>query len=294
MIHNIFNGIRSSVEDCRDERRASRRDAYNIGMALWQEVRSSYESLASEMSDKHSEFRLMANSLANELLQCGIDYFKVHMDGPANPMKETMELFRLSGQIAIDPQIKQRVDDNVQGVQDWLINKELMADQNTIYDFEKIQLQTAFSFMTCDGNIDPMEVSLIKRMANEMGMFGNVDIDTELDYLVQVINEIGSEYLKDYFKVIKNANLKPAQEIELVDIAFKTLNADQRLDYNEIRFFRIFRTLLHVSDEELERSLPSLPDEFLETDIFTNSYIKSLFDDYFENVEMPTFEKIGD
>ena len=294
MLQNVIKGIQASVEETRLKRRSNRNDAYKIGKDLLSEVKSSFESLATELNDKHSEFRRMANSLASELLQCGIDYFKAHMTGSENPMNGTMELFRSAGQIAIDPQIKQRVDDNVQGIQDWMINRELSDDQNTIYDFERIQLQTAFSFMTCDGNIDPLEVSLIKRMSNEMGLFGNVDIDTELDYLVEIINNVGSGYLKDYFKVIKNANLSVEQEIQLVDIAYKTLNADQRLDYNEIRFFRIFRTLLNVTDEQLENSLPSLPHEFLETDIFTNSYLKSLFDDYFQNVEIPTFEKIGE
>ena len=294
MVQNIIKGIEGNVQETRLKRRSNRQDAYKIGKELLTDVKNSFESLAADLSDKHSEFRRMANNLANELLQCGIDYFKAHMDGAENPMHGTMELFRSAGQIAIDPQIKQRVDDNVQGIQDWMINKELMADQNTIYDFQRIQLQTAFSFMTCDGNIDPLEVSLIRKMSDEMGLFGEVDIDTELDYLVEVINNVGSGYLKDYFKAIKNAHLTVEQEIQLVDIAFKTLSADQRLDYNEIRFFRIFRTLLKATDEQLERSLPSLPNEFLETDIFTNSYLKSLFDDYFENVEMPTFEKIGE
>lgn len=293
MIHKLINNIENHIETCKQKRRANRRDSLLFGQRLVKETKADFESLASQLSDKHSDFKRVANSLATEILQCGIDYFKANMESNENPRAGAMELLRSAGQIALSPQIRERVDDNVQGIEDWSMRQALKDEQNVIYDFNKIKLQTAFSFMTCDGDIDKSEVELIRTMANDKGIFGEIDINTELDFLVEIINQKGKGYLKDYFKVIKNFELRDEQEIQLAQIAVNTLLADAVIDYNELRFFRIFRSLLSVSDQELMIKVPNIPDEFLESDIFTNSYLKGLFDDYFDHVKIPTFEKIG-
>ncbi|MFY0627765.1 MAG: TerB family tellurite resistance protein [Reichenbachiella sp.] len=293
MLQKAIKNINARVEETTDMRRSNRSKAFIYGRHLINQTKEDFESLSSQLSDKHSDFKKTANNLAKEIMQCGIDFFKAHMEDVDSPRDQALELLKKAGQIATETYILQRVDDNIQGIEDWYLNKTTIDDQDNIYDFNKIRMQTAFSFMTCDGDIDGKEVELIRKMDSEQKLFGDIDVDTELDFLVEVINQKGKGYLKDYFKVIKNAKLSIANEIELVEIAMNTLIADGRLDYNEMKFFRIFRTLLQVSDEEMLMKVPSLPEEFLESDIFTNSYMDSLFD-YFESVEIPKFDKISD
>ncbi len=293
MIQKLIQNINARIEETRQKRRLKRKDANLYGKELINQTRDDFESLTSRLNDKHSDYKKTANNLAKEILQCGIDYFKAHMDGPENPRGNALELLKTAGQIAIDAHLLERVDDNIQGIEDWYLNKSIKDDQHKIYDFNKIRLQTAFSFMTCDGDIDQKEVASIRKMSDERKLFGDIDLDTELDFLVEIINQKGKGFLKDFFKVIKNAKLTVDKEIQLVDIAVNTLIADGRLDYNEMKFFRIFRTLLQATDEEMLMKVPALPDEFLESDIFTNNYMETLFDDYFENMELPQFDKIG-
>lgn len=293
MIQRAIKNISTKVEETKQKRRMNRQEADKYGKALVRDTKVDFESLATELSDKHSDFKNTANALAKEILQCGIDYFKSNMEGPANPRGGALELLKTSGQIANDNLILQRVDDNIQGIEDWYMNQSIKEDQNKIYDFDKIRLQTAFSFMTCDGDIDEKEVQMIREMSEDRKIFGAIDVDSELDFLVEIINQKGKGYLKDYFKMIKNAKLTVEKEIQLVEIGVTTLIADGKLDYNEMKFFRIFRTLLNATDDELLTNVPQLPDEFLEGDIFTNTYLDTLFDDYFSNVELPIFDKIG-
>ncbi|RJE72148.1 hypothetical protein BGP76_08290 [Reichenbachiella sp. MSK19-1] len=169
----------------------------------------------------------------------------------------------------------------------------MRTSQSRIYNFPSIAFKTAFSFMTCDGHIDANEIALIRKIARESELFGNINVDEELEFLIEVINSMGMGFLKDYFKVLKNATLTQDQELVLIKVAMDTLNADAKVDYNEVKFFRIFRTMLTVSDEQIKEKVQSISDEFLETDIFSKAYLDQLFDDYFEHASIPVFSKMS-
>ena len=48
-------------------------------------------------------------------------------------------------------------------------------------EMNELLLRTAFACMSCDGNIAPEEVELIKQMAINNHLFGDIDIDKELN-----------------------------------------------------------------------------------------------------------------
>jgi uncharacterized tellurite resistance protein B-like protein len=294
MAEKLVNEIEAKVVATKNNRRADRIDAYDLGMKLLFQTKEDYERLKKLLGKEDDWFKAVSNSLASELLQCGIDYFKAMKDNSDFSESNSLELLNSAKEVAASIEVKKRIDDNIEGIHDWVKNQVLRDNQNKIYDFNKILLKTAFSFMTCDGKIDANEVALIRKLSEKDNWFGDVDIDTELDFLIEVINTMGMGFLKDYFKVLKNADLSQGQELQLVDMAIKTLYADGRVDYNEIKFFRIFRSILSVSDDQIREKCSDVSEEFLETDIFSHNYLGRLFDDYFEKIEIPVFEKIAD
>ncbi|MEO9805709.1 MAG: hypothetical protein ABJF04_20795 [Reichenbachiella sp.] len=294
MAENLTRSIESKVEHTKSERRKNRLNAYELGTELLFKTKKELDSLQGMIGAQDPRYQSVCNLLATEVLQCGIDYFKAIKDNSDFSEANSLEILNSAKEISADAQIQKRIEDNVEGIRDWVSNQALRDSQNNIYDFNKILLKTAFSFMTCDGHIAPNEVALIRKMAEEDKAFGDIDIDTELDFLIEVINTMGMGFLKDYLKVLKNAGLKQEQELKLIDMAVKTLYADGKVDYNEVKFFRIFRSLLSVSDKQIETQNPHLPDQFLESDIFSHAYLGQLFDDYFEKVEIPTFEKVSE
>jgi hypothetical protein len=60
--------------------------------------------------------------------------------------------------------------------------------------FNKLLLKTAFSCMACDGDIDKREVVLIKTMHQEKKIFGEIDINQELENLLLEINRDGHNF----------------------------------------------------------------------------------------------------
>ncbi|MFY0627775.1 MAG: TerB family tellurite resistance protein [Reichenbachiella sp.] len=292
MADKVIHQIESDIDSTKKKRNENKLDAYELGMELLFNTKKSLEYLESTLGINDARYMLVSDNLAQEALQCGIDYFKAMKDNSRFSESNALEILNTAKIISNNVQTISRIEDNIEGIHDWVKAQIQHDSHNKIYDFNIILLKTAFSFMTCDGDIDPNEVALIKKMAKEEAVFGQIDIDEELDNFIRGINSMGISYLKNYISIVKNTEFTPDQELSLVDMAVNTLYADGRVDYNEIRFFRIFRSLLGVSDALIKKKCPQLTDEFFESDIFSHSFLKQLFDDYFDKIEMPLFDNL--
>jgi len=125
--------------------------------------------------------------------------------------------------------------------------------------FDEILLRTAFSFMTCDGHIDKKEITSIMKMAQSKYLFGKIDIETELENMLERIN-------------------------------LRLIYADLEIKESELRFLRVLRTMLNISDELIFSKFPILSKDFVCENEFTEEYIKELYQNYFKHQVMPTFD----
>lgn len=156
----------------------------------------------------------------------------------------------------------------------------------------KLLLKTAFACMACDGDIDKREVRLIRDLHNKHKTFGEVDIDQELDKLTNTINEQGQQFLKDYFTELTSVELSEANELRLIEVAIQTIKADEKVEYSEVKFFKVIRLKLKIKDEPILEKHPDL-EEYLEQDIISASYMAKLQDDIFSTQDLPKFELIS-
>ena len=153
----------------------------------------------------------------------------------------------------------------------------------------KLLLRTAFACMSCDGDIASEEVELIKRLDREKRLFGDVDIDKELDELVKEINLKGKGFLKQYLISLAEESLTEEQELQVADVAVQTIRIDNRIEYSEIKFFKVLRSNLKiVSDETLLDKIDGIDENYLAQDIQAD-YLQ-MYDDYFSTIELPKFE----
>ena len=153
----------------------------------------------------------------------------------------------------------------------------------------ELLLRTAFTCMSCDGDIASEEVDLIKQMSKEKQLFGEIDIDKELDELVKEINLKGKGFLKQYLVNLAEESLTEEQEVKVADVAVQTIRADNRIEYSEIKFFKVLRSnLKNVSDETLLERIDGIDENYLAQDIQAD-YLQ-MYDDYFNTIELPKFE----
>jgi uncharacterized tellurite resistance protein B-like protein len=147
--------------------------------------------------------------------------------------------------------------------------------------FNKLLLKTAFSCMACDGDIDKREIKLIKNLQKEHKTFGEMDINAEMDNLLVAINRDGHQFMRGYFEELTNSNLSDAEELHLIEVAIETIKADEKVEYSEIKFFKVIRSKLKIDNDQILEKHPDFED-YLEEDIITDSYLSRLQADFFD------------
>ena len=156
--------------------------------------------------------------------------------------------------------------------------------------FEDLKLRTAFACMCCDGDIAPEEVALIRVIAHSLALFANGGIDERLHELLAEINEKGTLFLKEFLKDIASESLTADEELALLSIAVKTIQADNRIEYSEIKFFKALRANMKVVDDETILShVEGIEDYYLSQDIRVEQW--QLFENYLESVNLQPFPK---
>ncbi len=157
--------------------------------------------------------------------------------------------------------------------------------------FNRLLLKTAFCCMASDGNIDKREITIIKSMCEKSSLFKEMNFQDEINVLVSRINSRGKEYISYYFELLKNANLSEQQVLTLIDFAIHTIKADHQIEYSEIKFFKVIRHNLKISDEIIVLTCPEI-ESWLEQDIITESYLEKITKQYLDSSELPQFELI--
>jgi uncharacterized tellurite resistance protein B-like protein len=161
-----------------------------------------------------------------------------------------------------------------------------------IITFDKLLLKTAFCCMAADGNIDSREIYFIKSLCEKSPLFSNFNFQEEINLLVGKINSGGKSFIQYYFNLLKDAHLTEEEELTLIDFAIQTINADEQIEYSEIKFFKNIRHRLNISDEKILDRFPDI-ELYLEDDIITDGYLDKITSHFFEISELPQFELIS-
>lgn len=159
-------------------------------------------------------------------------------------------------------------------------------------NFDKLLLKTAFCCMASDGDIDPREVELIHEMCTESSLFKDLDFEAEMNALVADINAQGKTFIQGYFEELGKANLNNEEELLIVDFAIKTIYADDVVEYSEIKFFKVIRHNLKISDDAILERFPDI-EQFLEEDLVTESFMERIKKQYLDIAELPQFGAIS-
>lgn len=139
----------------------------------------------------------------------------------------------------------------------------------------ELYLKTAFCCMACDGDIADEEINLIKHWANENELFKNLDIIILLQNYIDELRIKGGDFLKSYIKEVADSNLEEHEELQLIKVAIEMIEADMKVEYSEISFFKKVRRKLRITDETILAELPDKEDyllpDIVEDEIFDTS-----------------------
>lgn len=142
-------------------------------------------------------------------------------------------------------------------------------------------LKTAFACMACDGDIDQKEVELLKSLQSEQQLFGEIDIETHLKLFLNQINESSNAFIRGYFDQLNELSLSEELELKVIDVAISAIKADDKIEYSEIKFFKVIRSKLKIQTSKILEVRPDIED-YLEQDILSSAYLAQIQNDFFQ------------
>jgi len=116
-------------------------------------------------------------------------------------------------------------------------------------DFKKLLFKTAFCVMACDGNIDESEIEEMKKIDSTTTYFNDIDLSIELDKLISDLKNKNVKIVKNLFDSLRENTLSISQELLILEITLRIINADNIFDENEVRFLNLIRSKLDVADK---------------------------------------------
>ena len=153
-------------------------------------------------------------------------------------------------------------------------------------EFKKILFRVAFCAMACDGHIDDSEIKELHIIDLKTSYFATIDLSNELKQLIDNFNTKGIRIIEELFISLKENKLNPIQELLILEVALRIINADGIHDENEIKFLSILRSKLELHDEMINDRFGKL--EILHTSDYANKFLS-------KNVEkefMETFKSL--
>ena len=152
---------------------------------------------------------------------------------------------------------------------------------------DELYLKTVFCCIACDGDIATEEVDMVRDLCAKDKIFNCIDSEKYLNSWITEINEQGGAFLQTYLKEINSVELNEQEQLLLVSLAIKAIEADNSIEYAEVKFFKKIRSRLTVSDEAILAEHPDKED-FLLPDI--NIAEAPQWDDniHFSQITIPT------
>lgn len=193
--------IESQIESTKNKRKTNKSGAYELGLKLFVNCKDDLATLKALLGTSDLKYRMIADNLAKEVMQCGIDYFKELQD-VKDPSEEGLKLLKYAQSIAIGSQTKDRIKENIEGMQEWAETAPIKDDLNFITNKLK-NFQNAVDSIE---NAKSLVSSCKSKLQNIKNILGSTDelylnvssavVSNALGMIIEVVNEAqsGLEY----------------------------------------------------------------------------------------------------
>lgn len=156
--------------------------------------------------------------------------------------------------------------------------------------FKKILFKVAFCAMACDGHIDDLEIKELHLMDKKTSYFASINLSQELEYLVNDFKNKGTQVIEELFHHLRETKLNTIQELLILEVALRIINADDKHDENEIKFINLLRSKLELHDETINDRFGKL--SILRTNEYSKNIIIGKIDtEYLEVMKIPELSR---
>ncbi|MCH8491114.1 MAG: hypothetical protein LAT81_14460 [Oceanicaulis sp.] len=110
--------IENQIESTKNIRKSKKSGAYELGLKLFMNCKNDLECLKSLLGTRDLKYKMIADNLAKEVMQCGIDYFQ-ELKESKNPSEEGLKLLKYAQSIALGTQTRDRIKENINGIEEF-------------------------------------------------------------------------------------------------------------------------------------------------------------------------------
>lgn len=123
--------IETEIEQCTKKRTNNKSNAYKFGTDLYNSTKSELTLLKSIVGNTNLQYKMLADNVAKEILQCSIDYFNEsqEQDKSTDYLEEAMKLAKLAQTIAINEATKNKIKESIntlEGMKDRELSEVLL------------------------------------------------------------------------------------------------------------------------------------------------------------------------
>lgn len=150
--------IESQIESCKQKRKADKGRTYEFGLKLFTNTKDDLSLLKSLLGKSDLKYKAVADQLANEIMQCGIDYFNESQenDSSENYLELSQELIKLADSIAVGKLAKDRAKDSLVTLDDM---KDREVNQ-AIATLRSIKLAYIKAISEIDAQVSKMSMTM--------------------------------------------------------------------------------------------------------------------------------------
>lgn len=221
------------------KRQNNKLEAYKYGKELLSKTKTELNQLKSILGTSDLQYKMLADNVAKEILQCAIDYFNENDDRESNGdyLKESLELANSAQTIAVKDMTKDRIKDNIrtlEGMKERELNRAIAILNSIKLAYEKavneIDAQVAIMQMRMSYN-QSINYSKVDKMKAEC---------LDWNKVVEVVNDGISA--KDVEIIQRSTNQSKISEYKsLVDFLFNKLGPFQINQIKHICYWKDVR-----------------------------------------------------
>ena len=120
--------------------------------------------------------------------------------------------------------------------------------------------------MACDGEIAKEEIEMVKNVSSKNDIFSSLNVESLVNQWIVALNENGADFLRSFLNELSLEDLTSKEQMLIIDFALKTIEADNCIEYSEVKFFKKIRDRLSINDEDILQCYPDKED-FLLADV---------------------------
>lgn len=216
--------LESQIESTKNKRKINKSRAYELGLKLFLNCKDDLATLKSLLGTSDLKYKMIADNLAKEVMQCGIDYFQEWKESK-NPSEEGLKLLKYAQSIAVGSQTKDRIKENIEGMQEWAETAPIKDDLNFITNKLK-NFQNAVDSIENAKSLVSSCKSKLQNIKNILGssdeLYLNVSsavVSNALGMIIEVVNDAqsGLEYNRAKLLVLPSIVSDAVSAISLMD-----------------------------------------------------------------------------